>query len=69
VPADRVAVLRKAFIAALHDKELLAEADTMKLDVDPISGEELQALLAKLYALPQSVAARTKQALVYTPPD
>jgi len=69
VPADRVAALRKAFIAALHDKQLLAEADTMKLDIDPISGEELQALVAKLYALPPSVAARTKQALVYTPPD
>jgi len=69
VPADRVAAPRKAFIAALHDKQLLAEADTMNLDIDPISGGELQALVAKLYALPPSVAARTKQALVYTPPD
>jgi hypothetical protein len=41
----------------------------MKIDVDPISGDELQALVAQLYALPPSVAARAKQALVYKPPD
>jgi tripartite-type tricarboxylate transporter receptor subunit TctC len=69
VPADRVAALRKAFMEALHDKTLLAEAAGMKLDVDPMSGDELQALVAQLYALPSSVAARTKQALVYKPPD
>jgi tripartite-type tricarboxylate transporter receptor subunit TctC len=69
VPADRVAALRKAFMAALNDKDLLAEAATMKLDIDPISGENLQALVGKLYALPPSIAARTKEALVYKPPD
>jgi tripartite-type tricarboxylate transporter receptor subunit TctC len=69
VPADRVAALRKAFMAALRDEVLLAEAATMKLDIDPISGDDLQALVEKLYALPPSVAARAKQALVYRPPD
>ena len=38
VPADRVAALRKAFMAALADKELLAEAKQMKLDIEAISG-------------------------------
>jgi tripartite-type tricarboxylate transporter receptor subunit TctC len=69
VPADRVAALRNAFMAALHDKELLAEAAGMKLDIDALSGGDLQALVTQLYALPPSVAARTKQALVYKPPD
>ncbi len=69
VPADRVAALRKAFMETLHDKALLAEAAHMRLDIDPISGEDLQALVAKLYALPPSIAARTKQALIYKPPQ
>ena len=68
VPAERVAALRQAFTAALNDKTLLEEAAGMKLDIDAISGDYLQALVAKLYALPPSVAARAKEALVYTPP-
>jgi tripartite-type tricarboxylate transporter receptor subunit TctC len=69
VPADRVAALRKAFMQALHDKALLAEAANMQLDIDALSGEDLQALVTKLYALPPAVAARTKEALVYKPPQ
>ena len=38
VPADRVAALRKAFVVALNDKGLRAEADKMQLDVDPMAG-------------------------------
>jgi tripartite-type tricarboxylate transporter receptor subunit TctC len=69
VPAERVAALRKAFMAALTDKALLAEAAKMKLDIDAISGEDLQALVTKLFALPPSIAAKVKAALVYTPPQ
>jgi tripartite-type tricarboxylate transporter receptor subunit TctC len=69
VPAERVAALRKAFVAALHDKALLAEAAKMQLDLDYIAGDELQALVAKLYALPPNIVARAKQALLYTPPS
>jgi hypothetical protein len=36
VPAERVAALRKGFVAALNDKALRAEADKMQLDVDPM---------------------------------
>jgi tripartite-type tricarboxylate transporter receptor subunit TctC len=68
VPAERVAALRKAFTEALHDPALLADASTMQLDVDSMPGDELQALVTKLYALPPNVVARAKQALIYTPP-
>ncbi|MGH7247191.1 MAG: Bug family tripartite tricarboxylate transporter substrate binding protein [Pseudomonadota bacterium] len=68
VPADRVAALRKAFMEALHDKALLAEAARMKLDIDPIAGGKLQAMVAKFYALPPSITARAKQALIYKAP-
>jgi tripartite-type tricarboxylate transporter receptor subunit TctC len=69
VPADRVAALRKAFMETLQDKTLLAEAEKMKLDIDPISGDDLQALVAKLFALPPSIAVKARQALVYKPPN
>ena len=68
VPADRVAALRKAFIDTLGDKALLDEAGKMQLDLDYMTGDELQALVAKLYALPANIVAEAKQALVYTPP-
>ena len=67
VPADRVAALRKGFMTALSDKSLLAEADKMKLDVDPTSGDDMQALAAKLYATPQRVIERAKAALAAKP--
>src|SRR6266702_104344 len=35
VPADRVAALRKAFLDALRDKELLADAEKIGLEIDP----------------------------------
>jgi hypothetical protein len=68
VPADRVASLRGALAAMLQDKALLAEAEKSGLDIGPMGGEELQALVAKLYALPPKVIDRAKQSLIYKPP-
>ncbi len=68
VPADRVAALRKAFLAALADKDAQEDAKTMRLDVAPISGEEVQALVAKVYAMPANIVARAKDALIYQDP-
>jgi tripartite-type tricarboxylate transporter receptor subunit TctC len=65
VPADRVAALRRAFMAALHDKDTLAEAGKMKLDLDALPGEEVQAEVAKVFATPANIVARAKQALIY----
>jgi tripartite-type tricarboxylate transporter receptor subunit TctC len=68
VPADRVAALRGALSAMLQDKTLLAEAEKSGLDIGPMGGEELQALVAKLYALPPKVIERAKQSLIYKAP-
>jgi hypothetical protein len=69
VPPARVAILRKALMAALADKELLADAAKMRLDIDPVSGEDLQALVEKIYAAPASIIARAADALIYRPPS
>lgn len=68
VPAERVAALRKAFIAALQDKELLAEAEKARFEIAPMSGEDLQALVAKLYAFPAKISERARQSMIYRPP-
>jgi tripartite-type tricarboxylate transporter receptor subunit TctC len=64
-PPDRVAALRRAFMAALQDKDALAEAKRMNLDLDALSGEEVQAEVAKAFAMPARIVERAKQALVY----
>jgi len=69
VPADRVAALRKAFMAAFQDKELLAEAARIKLDVEAISGDDVQSMVAKLFATPAHIVERAKQSLVYRAPS
>jgi tripartite-type tricarboxylate transporter receptor subunit TctC len=68
VPADRVAALRQAFAATLKDKAVLADAEKLGLDINPMGGEELQALVARLYAMPPNVVARAKQSLIYKGP-
>jgi tripartite-type tricarboxylate transporter receptor subunit TctC len=49
VPADRVAALRKAFDETLRDKEFLAEAEKLNLEITPVSGERIQSLIEDVY--------------------
>jgi tripartite-type tricarboxylate transporter receptor subunit TctC len=68
VPAERVVALRRAFMATMRDPELLAEAQKIGLVIDPISGEELQALAEKIFATPAAVVEQAKRALEYRAP-
>ena len=65
VPKARGAAPRNAFMEALKDKDLLADAKTRHLDIQPISGEEVQSLVAKVYAMPAAIVAKAKEALIY----
>lgn len=68
VPAARVTALRKAFMATMSDPALIADADKAGMELGERSGEEMQALVAKLYSLPASVIERTKRAMIYRAP-
>jgi tripartite-type tricarboxylate transporter receptor subunit TctC len=68
VPNDRVAALRSAFMAAFNDPDLQADAGRMHFEVGPLSGGDLQALIARIYALPPRIAERAKAAMIYKPP-
>jgi hypothetical protein len=62
VPADRIAVLRQAFMDTMKDKDFLAEADKMQLEINPVSGAEVEKLVKEVYATPPDVVAKAKQA-------
>ena len=68
IPAERVAALRKAFMEAMNDRDLLAEAQKIGLAIDPIPGGELQDLAAKIFATPADFVEKVKNALVYRAP-
>lgn len=55
-------ILRDAFTAALKDPEILAEADKMKLAVDPTTGEEVTAAVKAMYASPRSLVNAMSEA-------
>jgi tripartite-type tricarboxylate transporter receptor subunit TctC len=63
-PADRVAALRRGFAATLADPDFAAEAEKTQLEIEPMSGEEIDSLLAKAYAAPKAVVERAAE-LVY----
>jgi tripartite-type tricarboxylate transporter receptor subunit TctC len=62
MPADRVAALRKAFMDTMTDKDFLAEADKTELEVNPVSGEEVEKLVREVYATPPDIVAKAKEA-------
>jgi tripartite-type tricarboxylate transporter receptor subunit TctC len=63
VPSDRLQLLRRAFMETWRDPELLKDAANAKLDVGPISGEDVQALLRKIYANPPELLQKAKEAI------
>jgi tripartite-type tricarboxylate transporter receptor subunit TctC len=48
VPADRIAALRRAFAMTMKDPDFLAEAAKLRLDIDPVYAEELQAVVQQI---------------------
>jgi len=62
-PPARAAALRKAFLDALADSDLLADARASSLAIDPLSGAAVAAQVAKLYAAPAQIVDRVRAAL------
>ena len=66
VPPDRLAALRRAFDATMKDEEFLADVERTRLAVHPITGEELQKLVAEVGNLSPSLLEKVRVA--YTAP-
>ena len=63
VPAARIEALRRAFDATMKDPAYLAEADKLKIDVEPLSGEQVAALVEQVSRTPADTVARVRAAL------
>jgi len=62
-PPDRVKMLREAYVRAMKDPELIADAKKGRMDMDPSTGEDLQALLQEIMDQPPDVIERMKKIL------
>ena len=63
VPAERVAVLRRAFDAMLHDPAYLDDSRKAGLDVSPTDGATIQAVVTELVNTPDDVVVKAKLAM------
>jgi tripartite-type tricarboxylate transporter receptor subunit TctC len=63
VPAERVEAVRRAFDATMKDPAYLAEAQKLKVDVDPLTGEQVAALVEQVSRTPTDVVTRVRTAL------
>jgi tripartite-type tricarboxylate transporter receptor subunit TctC len=60
LPEDRKAALRTAFDRTMADMEFLAEAKQRGLEVNPVSGVEIDKLVSELYQTPADIVAELR---------
>jgi hypothetical protein len=63
VPSDRVNALRRAFDATMKDQGFLDEAKQRKFEVDPRTGEQVEAVLRGVANLPESLKVKAAEML------
>jgi tripartite-type tricarboxylate transporter receptor subunit TctC len=67
VPAERLAALRSAFDATMKDADFLAEARIADLDVRPVAGAAVEALIKEIYASPPEAIKLATEAMQAKP--
>ena len=58
VPDERVKLLREAFMKTVDDPAFLKEAEQMRLEISPVSGEKVQSLVERIFAASPAVVKR-----------
>lgn len=61
VPADRIAIMRKAFNEAMKDPALIAQANKEQIPVSPISGKAAEKIVAKMVEASPAIVAKAKE--------
>lgn len=61
VPEDRVKTLRAAFNAMVKDPKFISEAQRENFEIDPVSGEEVQKIVAEIVSAPEGVRKRLNE--------
>ena len=62
-PKQRIEILRQAFDATMKDSEFLADAKKANLEIEPITGQEMERLVAGIFKLDPALAAKLKSIL------
>lgn len=62
-PADKVKIIREAFVKTLKDEAVLADAKANKLDIEPSTAEELDRLAKEVISQPPDIVAKMKKLL------
>jgi len=62
-PKDRVQIIRQAFLATLKDAAFIAEAEKSKLEIDPVTGEALEKIVAGIYKMNPATLTKLKEVL------
>jgi tripartite-type tricarboxylate transporter receptor subunit TctC len=63
IPKDRLQILRNAFAKTLVDPDFVAEAKKGNLDINPLTGEEVQKLVDDLFKLPPATKSKLTSVL------
>lgn len=63
-PEDRVRILRSAFMATMNDPEFVADAKRTRLDLDPITGEEMEKIVESNFKLDPSLVAKLRSLIL-----
>jgi len=63
IPPERVTILREAFNKTLKDPDFLAEIERRKYELQPVRGEELEAMAKEVIAQPADVIERMRKLL------
>ena len=62
-PKDRVQILRKGLSDTLKDPDFLVDAQKARFDLNPIGGEELEKIVARIYKLEPQLTEKLKEIL------
>ncbi len=62
LPADRLATLRQAFMDTMTDKDFVADADKAGIEINPVSGADVEKLVKEVYATRPAIIAKAKDA-------
>jgi len=62
-PPERVAALRAAMTAAVNDPAFRADAVREQIEVDPVAGAGVEAIIRNAYAAPPEILARLNEAM------
>jgi hypothetical protein len=60
IPPDRAKALRAAFDVTMKDPVMLAEAEKQNMEINAVTGEQVDALVKKIFDAPESLAARAR---------